>query len=129
MQDNPSYRDVVGDVHGYLAARIEACEAAGMEKSRLAIDPGLGFGKTAEHNHSLIANLSVFADLGCPVVLGASRKSFLPGAGPKGRLAGSLAAALAGVARGASILRVHDVAETAQALEVWRSVLDAPEKK
>ena len=133
MQNAPSYRDVVAQVRDYLAARVEACEAAGIGKGRIAVDPGIGFGKTVEHNLALIANLNRFGDLGCPLVLGASRKSFIGalsgGAGPKDRLAGSLAAALAGAERGASILRVHDVAETRQALAVWGAVLDANVKK
>jgi dihydropteroate synthase len=126
MQDDPHYDDVVADVAAYLAARIEACVRAGITRARLAIDPGIGFGKTVEHNTRLIANLDRFRTLGCPVVLGVSRKSFIAklsrGEPPKERLAGSVAAALAGVARGADIVRVHDVAETRQALAVWAAV-------
>ncbi|MDH5748328.1 MAG: dihydropteroate synthase, partial [Rhodospirillales bacterium] len=75
MQNAPSYRDVVAQVRDYLAARVEACEAAGIGKGHIAVDPGIGFGKTVEHNLALIANLNRFGDLGCPLVLGASRKS------------------------------------------------------
>jgi dihydropteroate synthase len=126
MQDAPSYNDVVTQVGGYLVARIRACEQAGIAKQRIAIDPGIGFGKALEHNLELMRNLHAFAGLGCSLVLGVSRKSFighLTGeADPAKRLTGSVAAALAGVAKGAKILRVHDVAETRQALDVWAAV-------
>ncbi|MBM3581009.1 MAG: dihydropteroate synthase [Alphaproteobacteria bacterium] len=126
MQDDPRYDDVVGEVADYLRARIEACVRAGIARARIAVDPGIGFGKTVAHNARLIANLDRVKALGHPVVLGVSRKSFIAKLSrnepPKGRLAGSLAAALAGVARGADILRVHDVAETRQALAVWGAV-------
>jgi len=130
MQANPRYNDVVAEVRDYLAARIEACAAAGIARDRIAIDPGIGFGKTVEHNLSLLKHLDRLADLGCPVVLGVSRKSFIGklsrGEPPWARLAGSLAAALASVTRGACILRVHDVAETGQALAVWRAIEGTP---
>jgi len=126
MQDEPSYTDVVSQVRDYLAARIKVCEGAGIAKQRIAIDPGIGFGKTLEHNLELLRNLDAFASLGCPLVLGVSRKSFIGHLSgedvPARRLAGSLAAGLSGVARGAAILRVHDVAQTRQALDVWRAV-------
>jgi len=122
MQADPRYDDVVLDVYDMLAARIEACEAAGIPRSRLAVDPGIGFGKTLAHNLALIGASSIFHGLGCAVMLGASRKSFigrLTGAPPGERLAGSLAAALQGARQGAQLLRVHDVAATRQALGVW----------
>ncbi len=126
MQDDPRYGDVVGEVRDYLAGRIEACVQAGIPRAKIAVDPGIGFGKTVAHNVALLAGLDRLADLGCAVVLGASRKSFIGrlsrGEDAKNRLAGSLAAALAGVARGAAILRVHDVAETRQALAVWATI-------
>ncbi len=126
MQDDPRYDDVVGEVAAYLEGRIEACGRAGIPRERIAVDPGIGFGKTVAHNARLIAGLGRFKALGCPIVLGVSRKSFIAKLSrnepPKGRLPGSLAAALAGVARGADILRVHDVAETRQALAVWEAV-------
>jgi dihydropteroate synthase len=126
MQDDPRYGDVVGEVAGYLEGRIAACAAAGIPRGRIAVDPGIGFGKTVAHNAELIAGLDRFKTLGCPIVLGVSRKSFIAKLSrnepPKGRLPGSLAAALAGVARGADILRVHDVAETRQALAVWEAI-------
>jgi len=126
MQETPHYEDVVGEVGGYLITRINACEQAGISRDRIAIDPGIGFGKTLEHNLELLRNLGAFARLGCPLVLGVSRKSLigqLSGQEDAGRrLPGSLAAALNGVSRGASILRVHDVAETRQALDVWSAI-------
>ncbi|HWB45578.1 MAG TPA: dihydropteroate synthase [Hyphomicrobiaceae bacterium] len=123
MQDNPVYEDVVLDVYDALVARIAACESAGIERGRLVVDPGIGFGKTPAHNLALIGALSMLHGLGCAVMLGASRKSFiarLTGAGAmRDRLAGSLAAALHGVQQGVQILRVHDVAATRQALAIW----------
>ncbi len=126
MQDNPSYGDVVSEVRDYLADRVSACEKAGIPRQRIAVDPGIGFGKTLTHNLSLFAHLDRLDDIGCPVLLGASRKRFIAGlcgdVAPKDRLAGSLAAALRGVAAGARILRVHDVAATRQALTVWTAI-------
>lgn len=126
MQKAPIYDDVVAEVGGYLITRINACEQAGIPKDRIAIDPGIGFGKNLEHNLSLLRNLGAFTGLGCPVVLGVSRKSFIGRiSGEENaakRLPGSLAAGLKGVAKGASILRVHDVAETRQALDVWGAI-------
>lgn len=126
MQIAPRYDDVIEEVYAFLAARIGACEAAGMPRERLIIDPGIGFGKTRDHNLALIAGLARFTDLGCPVLLGASRKRFIASldrdAPAEARLGGSLAAALAGAARGASIFRVHDVAETRQALAVFGAI-------
>jgi dihydropteroate synthase len=126
MQDDPRYDDVVAEVRDYLGRRVAACVAAGIPKQRIAVDPGIGFGKTVDHNLALIRHLDRLADLDCTILLGVSRKSFI-GALSKGepateRLPGSLAAALAGVARGAHILRVHDVAATAQALAVWGGI-------
>lgn len=129
MQDDPRYADAALDVFDYLRARVAACEAAGIPRDRIAVDPGIGFGKTVRHNLRILGRLDIFLGLGCPVVLGVSRKSFIGrlsrGEPPAERLAGSLAAALAGVARGAHILRVHDVAETRQALVVWRAIASA----
>jgi dihydropteroate synthase len=125
MQSLATYGDVALDVAGFLAGRIAACEAAGIPRGRIAIDPGIGFGKTLEHNLALIDRLPMLATLGCRVALGASRKRFIGTLSgvedAAARVPGSLAAALAGAARGASILRVHDVAETVQALAVWRA--------
>jgi dihydropteroate synthase len=124
MQDRPRYADVVLDVYDMLAARIAACEAAGIARERLIVDPGIGFGKTLAHNLALLASLSIFHGLGCAVMLGASRKSFigkLTGAAAGERLPGSLAAALLGAAQGVQVLRVHDVAATRQALALWQA--------
>jgi dihydropteroate synthase len=122
MQDDPRYGDVVEEVAADLARRIEVCVAAGVDRSRIIIDPGVGFGKTLDHNLALIANLDRLGGLGVPILLGASRKRFIAALDrqgpPPARLGGSIAAALAGAARGASILRVHDVAATRQALSV-----------
>jgi dihydropteroate synthase len=125
MQAAPRYADVVLDVYDFFTERIAASEAAGIPRSRLILDPGIGFGKTLAHNFSLLRALSVFHGLGCVLMLGASRKSFigeLTGAPPHNRLPGSLAAALIGTAQGVQVLRVHDVAETRQALAVWQGV-------
>jgi len=126
MQDDPRYADVVLDVYDALSARIEACEAAGIPRARLIVDPGIGFGKTLAHNLALLGALSIFHGLGCAIALGASRKSFigrLTGAAADDRLPGSLAAALLGAAQGVQVLRVHDVAATRQALAVWEGSL------
>jgi dihydropteroate synthase len=125
MQLRPRYADVVLDVYDALERRIAACEAAGIDRARLIVDPGIGFGKTLAHNLALLAALSIFHGLGCAVMLGASRKSFirdLTGAAVTERLPGSLAVALAGVEQGVELLRVHDVAATRQALAVWQAV-------
>jgi dihydropteroate synthase len=125
MQVDPRYDDVVLDVYDWLDARIAACEAAGIPRERIVVDPGIGFGKTVDHNLALIGSLSIFHGLGCPILLGASRKSFigrLSGGVPADRrMPGSVAAALMGAAQGVNILRVHDVAATCQALAVWEA--------
>ena len=127
MQDDPRYDDVVGEVAAYLAARAEAALAAGVRREAIRLDPGIGFGKTAAHSLTLLAHLDRITALGFPVVLGVSRKSFLrridPDAKTAGdRLAGSLAAALAGARAGVAMLRVHDVRETRQALAVQAAI-------
>jgi dihydropteroate synthase len=129
MQDDPRYEDVLTDIFHGLEARIAAAEAAGIPRSRIAVDPGIGFGKTVAHNLTLIRGLTLFHGLGCPVLLGTSRKRFIGTVGgepvPDRRLPGSLATALAGAAQGAQILRVHDVPETRQALALWAAVREA----
>lgn len=126
MQANPEYDDVITDIHDYFRARIEALAKAGIDVEKIAVDPGIGFGKTVDHNLSLISHIDVFHTLGTPVVLGVSRKSFIAridrDVPPAERIAGSVAAAIAGWDRGAQIIRVHDVAETRQALAVWRAI-------
>ena len=123
MQDDPVYEDVVLDVFDYLEARIEACLRAGIAREKIVVDPGIGFGKTLDHNLTLLSHLSLLHGLGLPVLVGASRKSFighLTGAkSADQRLPGSLAAAVHAVSQGAQIVRVHDVAETRQALQLW----------
>ncbi|MCO6419541.1 dihydropteroate synthase [Siccirubricoccus sp. KC 17139] len=122
MQDDPRYDDVAVEVFTFLRDRIVAL---GLPPAQVAVDPGIGFGKTLAHNLALLDRLPILAGLGCPILLGASRKASLGrlagAAEPGRRLAPSLAAALTGTARGAAILRVHDVAETVQALKVWRA--------
>jgi dihydropteroate synthase len=129
MQVDPRYDDVALDVYDYLEARIAACLAAGIARGRIAVDPGIGFGKTVQHNLALLGQLSLFHGLGVPLLVGVSRKGFI-GRLSKNELAaerlpGSLAGALAAVAQGAQILRVHDVAETVQALKVAVALRDA----
>ena len=125
MQQSATYGDVVADVTAFLAERASACVAAGIDRHRIVLDPGFGFGKTVEHNLTLLRRLSEIAALGYPLLAGLSRKStigVLTGRDVDDRMAGSVAAALAAVARGAAIVRVHDVRETADALKVWRAV-------
>ena len=125
MQQNPRYPDVVREVWEFLAERIEFAMARGVKKSQIAVDPGLGFGKTVEHNRQLLAGLEQFATLGCPILVGASRKSFLgqwlnrplSERGP-----GSLAAAAWAVAHGAQIVRAHDVAATVDVVRLIAAV-------
>jgi dihydropteroate synthase len=125
MQIDPEYDDVLLDVYDALAARIAEAEAAGIPRARIAIDPGIGFGKTLQHNLILLSRLSLFHNLGVPVLLGASRKRFIGTISAESdaqkRLPGSLAVALAGVAQGMQMIRVHDVAETRQALSLWQA--------
>jgi dihydropteroate synthase len=125
MQDNPVYADALLEVFDYLEARIAAAEQAGLRRERLIADPGIGFGKALDHNLALLGGLSLFHGLGVPVLLGASRKRIIGSitgkSDPKQRLPGSLAVALAAAAQGVQILRVHDVDETRQALDVWRA--------
>lgn len=121
MQSEPRYRDVVAEVGAFLAERVAAAESAGIARERITIDPGFGFGKTVAHNFELLRNLDRFAALGLPVLAGWSRKSTLgaiTGRGADDRLAGSLAAVLLAVQRGARIVRVHDVAATRDVLAV-----------
>jgi dihydropteroate synthase len=126
MQHNPIYRHAPTEIFDTLAARVAACETAGIARARIAVDPGIGFGKGIEHNLAVLADLALFHGIGCPLLVGTSRKSFIGRlAGvevPRARVPGSLAAMLWSVGQGAQIVRVHDVAETAQALAVWRGL-------
>ena len=120
MQDDPSYGDVVAEVRDFLRARAAACVAAGIARERICIDPGIGFGKRVEHNLALLARLDELAGLGFPVLLGVSRKSLvgiITGRPAGSRLAGSVAFAALAVARGAAIVRAHDVAATLDAVK------------
>ena len=126
MQDDPTYACAPLDIYDFLADRVAACEAAGIPRSQITVDPGIGFGKTFEHNTQTLAALSLYHGLGVGLLLGASRKRFVASLSrdelPKQRLPGSLAAALAGFELGVQIVRVHDVAETIQAAKVWRAI-------
>lgn len=123
MQDDPVYDDVLLDVYDFLSDRIALAEAEGIPRARIMVDPGIGFGKTLQHNLTLIRGLSLFHGLGVPVLLGVSRKRFIGTIGGEAqadrRMPGSVAVALQGVAQGAQMLRVHDVSETRQALRLW----------
>lgn len=127
MQDAPHYADVVAEVHRFLADRLFACQLAGIDKAKVLVDPGFGFGKTLEHNLVLLRNLGRLAEI-APVMAGLSRKAtvgHLTGrTRPDERVAGSVAAALIAVQRGAALVRVHDVAETRDALAVWQAVAE-----
>ncbi len=130
MQHEPYYDDVVAEVRDFLAARAEAAMAAGVARERIWLDPGVGFGKhMLRHNLPLMAGLGQIVALGFPVLLGASRKSFIGalsgGAPPDRRVGGSIAAAIAGAEAGVAAVRVHDVAETVQALAVWAAIRQA----
>ena len=130
MQEAPGYDDVVGEVHRFLAERIFAAEMAGIARKNIVVDPGFGFGKTTAHNLQLLAQLDRFTELGVPVLAGLSRKRSigeLTGrTEPRARMAGSVAAHLVAAQRGALLLRVHDVAETVDALRVWQAVAAVP---
>jgi dihydropteroate synthase len=125
MQAQPEYGDVVSDVIAFLRERVDALLAAGVARERITIDPGFGFGKSVEHNYALLRSISrMESELGLPVLAGLSRKSMIgavTGRSVEQRLAGSLGGALAAVAQGARIVRVHDVAETVDALKVWQA--------
>lgn len=125
MQDNPSYQDALGEVIDYLKSRIDVALDAGVDAKNILLDPGIGFGKRQEDNLALFKHLSRIKDLGFPVLMGASRKSFIgriDGSTADDRLGGSLAAVLWSVSNGADILRVHDVPETVQAIKVWQAI-------
>jgi dihydropteroate synthase len=125
MQQQPAYGDVVADVIAFLRERVETMMAAGIDRERICIDPGFGFGKTVEHNFALMRNIGrMRQELGLPVLAGVSRKSMIgaiTGKPVEQRLAGNLAGALAAIAQGARIVRVHDVVETVDAVKVWQA--------
>ncbi len=127
MQADPRYGDVVAEVCAYLVERANLAMVAGVAREAISLDPGIGFGKTLNHNLTLLAHLDALKALGFPVVLGVSRKRFIQGLDPSAteptdRLGGSIAAALAGARAGVDVLRVHDVGPTAQALAVWQAI-------
>lgn len=127
MQTDPRYGNACDEVRTFLEERMRAAEDAGVRRERMIIDPGVGFGKTLEHNLELLAGLPQFADLGAPLLVGVSRKRFIAALDrsappPSERIGGSIAAALAAAAGRASILRVHDVSATRQALTVWNAI-------
>lgn len=127
MQDDPRYDDVVGEVRGFLSERVRAAQAAGVDSERILVDPGFGFGKTLEHNLSLLAGLGRLADIGVPILVGLSRKSMLgriTGRTVDDRGAASVAAALLAVARGARVVRAHDVGATRDALAVFSALTE-----
>jgi dihydropteroate synthase len=126
MQDDPRYDDVVDEVKAFLAARMEFAIGEGVAEERIWLDPGIGFGKTLEHNLELLRRLGELRELGRPLVIGTSRKSFIgkvDGSDVDGRIGGSIASSVLAAAEGADVLRVHDVAETSQALAVASAVL------
>jgi len=125
MQSNPHYQNVVHEVQEALVAQAHLLERLGVKRARISLDPGLGFGKTLEHNYQLLHGLAQLVQSGYPIVLGASRKSLIgrvTGKPVDQRLSGSIAAALAGVARGVAVVRVHDVDATHDALKVWQAI-------
>jgi dihydropteroate synthase len=132
MQRNPRYDDVVSEVRNFLADRAARCEEAGIEKEKIILDPGIGFGKTVGHNLELLRNCDAIANLGYPLLIGVSRKSFIGKitdvVEPRERVAGSIAAALFAASKGARILRVHDVAESVQAVAIWEAIASAPRR-
>ena len=126
MQDNPRYDDVVDEVKGFLAAQTDAAVGAGIEAERIWLDPGIGFGKTLEHNLELLRRLGELRELGRPLVIGTSRKSFIgkvDGSPVGERLGGTIASSVLAAVDGADVLRVHDVAEMSQALRIADAIL------
>jgi dihydropteroate synthase len=126
MQENPAYENVVDDVKAFLAERVEAAVGAGLEEEKIWVDPGIGFGKTLEHNLELLRRLDELRDLGRPIVIGTSRKSFIgkiDGSAAGDRIGGTIASSVLAAAEGADVLRVHDVAEVGQAMAVADAIL------
>lgn len=130
MQQNPTYDDVLLDVYDALAARIDMLVSLGIPRDQITVDPGIGFGKTLDHNLAILQRISLFHGLGVPILLGASRKRFIGTLGnapeAQDRAPGSVAVALAAIAQGVQIIRAHDVAEHAQAIALWRAAVAHP---
>ena len=122
MQNDPTYDDVLLDIYDFLEERVQTAEAAGIPRDQIIVDPGIGFGKTLEHNLTILRGIAIFHSLGCPILLGASRKRFIGAIGggedARDRLGGSVAVALFGARQGVQILRVHDIFATKQALDL-----------
>ena len=130
MQENPAYQDVVGEVSRFFSGQLELLQALGVAPEQIVLDPGIGFGKTFEHNLELMANLPRFAGLGRPLLLGVSRKSLMAkisGPNPNERLPASLACATLAIQAGVNVIRVHDVAATVQAVRMTEAVLSRKE--
>lgn len=129
MQDNPFYNNVLDDVLHYLKERLDACIGAGIKQDNIILDPGIGFGKSLEHNLLLLRNISKFHELGCEILLGTSRKRFIAalshGEPPEDRIGGSLSSVIWGASQGVQIVRVHDVKETVQALKTYKAISTA----
>jgi len=126
MQKNPSYKNVVQEVKEFLEESVKISESAGISPDQIAIDPGIGFGKNQKHNLEILNNLEMFIELGRPILIGVSRKSFIGNilkSPPEGRLEGSLAASVIGVTKGVSIVRTHDVKETRKAIKVTEAII------
>lgn len=132
MQDDPRYDDVLLDIYDALAARVARAETAGIDRSQIVIDPGIGFGKTEAHNIAILRRISLYHGLGCPILLGVSRKRFIGSISgverPADRVPGTLALTLAAVAQGVQLHRIHDVAEIAQGLRLWQAVNEKDEE-
>jgi dihydropteroate synthase len=125
MQREPTYHDVVSEILAFLSDRIRWCESRGIPRARIAIDPGIGFGKTFAHNLQLLQNLDRFANLGCTVLVGTSRKGLigtLTGRSVSQRMVGSVVSSLAACLRGAGVVRVHDVGAMVDTIEVWTAL-------
>jgi len=132
MQLSPHYKDVLGEITSFLEERVEAAESMGIRRERIIVDPGIGFGKNLEDNLTLINNLAALAELGRPVLVGISRKSFIGNIlnlGPEERLEGTIAAAVVSLLRGASLLRVHDLRAVKRAITVAETILSRGAKK
>ena len=131
MQTKPNYDDATGEIKLWLSTRVAIAVASGIPLNKITIDPGIGFGKHLDHNLTILRDLESFKDIGCKILLGASRKSFIrkiDGSEVQDRLGGSIASALWGAANGANIIRVHDVQEMTQALKVWEAISNLPSK-
>ena len=131
MQESPTYGDVVADVKAFLGERLELALSMGVEEERVWLDPGIGFGKTLEHNLELLRRLGELRELGRPLVVGTSRKSFIgkiDGSAVDDRIGGTIASSVLAAAEGADVLRVHDVVEARQALAVATAILDPASK-